>query len=151
MRLAISLAESAQSLGDVPVGALIVKDNAIVSTGFNHREMDQMSLGHAEIVAIERACKRLKNWRLIDCTLYVTLEPCLMCAGAVIQARIPQVFFGATDPKGGAFGSLYSIHEDTRLNHNVLCTQGILGNECSGLLKEFFKNRRIDKEEKQPT
>jgi tRNA(adenine34) deaminase len=147
MRLAISLAESARTLGDVPVGALIVKDNTIISTGFNRREMDQVSIRHAELVAIERACTRLKSWRLIDCQLYVTLEPCIMCAGAIVQSRIPAVFFGTNDPKGGAFGSLYSIHEDSRLNHKVSCTHGLLADDCANILKTFFKNRRRGKDE----
>ena len=147
MQLAISLAQSAQKLGDVPVGALIVKNNILVSTGFNRREIDQVSTRHAEIVAIERACTKLKSWRLIDCQLYVTLEPCIMCAGAIIQSRIPEVLFGTNDPKGGAFGSLYAMQNDSRLNHKVTCTQGILAEDCSSMLKAFFKTRRSGKDE----
>ncbi len=142
MNLALSLASSARCLGDVPVGAIIVRDHEVLATGFNRREADCVSLRHAELIAIERACKRLRTWRLIGCKLYVTLEPCLMCAGAIVQSRIPEVYFGAPDPKGGAFGSLYTIQDDSRLNHRVQCTGGILADVCSEQLRNFFKDRR---------
>jgi tRNA(adenine34) deaminase len=144
MDLALSLAKSGAALGEVPVGAVIVKNGQVIATGFNRREFDRMGTHHAEIIAIEEACTRLCAWRLIDCTLYVTLEPCVMCAGAIVQARIPRVVFGTTDPKGGAFGSLYSIHDDKRLNHTVACWAGVRGLESSEILKTFFRRRRAE-------
>ena len=142
MELALSLAKSAAATGEVPVGAIITKDDRIVSSGFNLKEKKQKVTGHAEIIAIERACKRLSSWRLTDCTLYVTLEPCLMCAGAIYQSKIPNVVFGTDDPKAGAFGSLYQINTDARLNHLVDVEHDILKEACSHELKTFFRNRR---------
>jgi tRNA(adenine34) deaminase len=142
MSQAISLAITAENLGEVPVGALIVKDNSLVSTGFNTRELALDPLGHAEINAIKEATKSLKTWRLSDCTLYVTLEPCLMCAGALYQSRISKVVFGAYDPKAGALKSLYSLHEDTRLNHRYEAIGGVLETECSQMMSMFFRKKR---------
>ena len=147
MELALKLAKRAASKGDVPVGALIVKDGQLVSTGFNEREVLVTSLGHAECLAIHRANKKLGSWRLEGCTLYVTLEPCLMCAGAIVQARIPKVVYGATDPKAGAVTSLYQILQDPRLNHRAEVYGGVLGAECGKVLKDFFKERRLQKKE----
>ncbi len=142
MSRALSLANTAKSLGEVPVGALIVKDNSIIGTGFNTRELACNPLGHAEMNAIIGATQSLKTWRLSNCRLYVTLEPCLMCAGALYQSRISKVIFGAYDAKAGALKSLYSIHDDARLNHRFEATGGILENECSSMISDFFRKKR---------
>ena len=142
MQQAISLARSAAKIDEVPVGALIVKNDELVSSGINLRESLDSVTAHAEIVAIEKANKILRSWRLSDCTLYVTLEPCLMCSGALYQSRIGRVVFGASDPKGGAMGTLYNIHSDERLNHQFEVTSGVMKKECSELLKNFFKLKR---------
>jgi tRNA(adenine34) deaminase len=142
MKLALSLAESAASYGEVPVGAIVVKDNRVISTGFNQKEKKQSVIQHAEVIAIEKASRSLNSWRLNDCTLYVTLEPCLMCAGAIYQSRISTTVFATADPKGGAFGSLYQIHNDDRLNHKVKVESGTFAQESSEILKKFFKIRR---------
>lgn len=142
MRLCLSLAETAAAFGEVPVGAILVHQNKAIATGFNLRETKHDACAHAELLAIRRASATLNRWRLSDCDLYVTLEPCVMCAGALSQARVQHVYFGAKDPKGGALGSLYQIHEDQRLNHRFPITGGILEGECGHLLKTFFKARR---------
>ncbi|MEZ4741992.1 MAG: tRNA adenosine(34) deaminase TadA [Bdellovibrionota bacterium] len=142
MQLALALANSAATHDEVPVGAIIVKDGNIISSGFNQKEKMHLVTKHAEIIAIERANIRLKNWRLNDCKLYVTLEPCLMCAGAIYQARITETIYGAKDPKAGAFGSLYAIDKDSRLNHQVKIRSGILAEQCSQTLINFFQQRR---------
>lgn len=142
MRLCLSLAETAASLGEVPVGAALVYQDKLIATGFNLRETKHDSSAHAEMLAIRRGSEVLSQWRLSDCDLYVTLEPCVMCAGALSQARIRHVYFGASDPKGGALGSLYQIHDDQRLNHRFPITGNILHEECGQLLKTFFKARR---------
>ena len=142
MREALALAAQAFALDEVPVGAVVVHQNQIIGRGFNRRESDHSALAHAEILAIAEASRTMDAWRLIDCTLYVTLEPCLMCAGAIYQARIPQVVFGALDPKAGATGSLYRVHEDTRLNHRFMVQGEFLGQECRDLLQRFFREKR---------
>jgi tRNA(adenine34) deaminase len=142
MQLAMDQAIAAQAKGEVPIGAVIVKDGQVIGSGYNLRETEQNALRHAEIVAIESACRFLKSWRLIDCDLYVTLEPCLMCAGAIYQARINRLVFAAFDPKAGAVGSLYNIHEDKRLNHNFAVLSGVREQEASKLLKDFFRLKR---------
>jgi tRNA(adenine34) deaminase len=142
MAKALVLAKRAGALKEVPVGAVIVKDGLIVAEGFNHREKWTTPLGHAELIAIQKASQKLKAWRLTGCTLYVTLEPCVMCAGALVQSRIERVVFGAIDPKGGGIKSLYQICEDPRLNHRIQITSGVLEQECSQILKDFFKERR---------
>lgn len=142
MRLALDLAREAQVLGEVPIGAVIVKDGRLIGSGYNLRECARDAVRHAEIDAIGAACRALGAWRLTGCELYVTLEPCIMCAGAIYQARLDRVYFGAMDPKAGAMGSLYKVHEDTRLNHRLPVVSGILADECSGILKAFFKERR---------
>src|SRR5690606_23801842 len=121
---------------------VIVQDNQIVSTGFNLRETTNQACSHAELEAIQLANLYLSSWRLPNCHLYVTLEPCLMCAGAIQQSRIGKVIYGTRDPKGGAMGSLYNIHEDIRLNHRVEVVEGILQESCSKILKDFFALRR---------
>jgi tRNA(adenine34) deaminase len=142
MEYALKLAKKAAGCGEVPVGAVVVKNNAIIGEGFNQRESKQDPLLHAELIAIGDAARHMNAWRLSDATLYVTLEPCLMCAGAIVNARIPRVVFAAMDPKAGACGSLYSVHEDTRLNHRYLVQTGLRSEESSKLLKDFFRARR---------
>ena len=142
MKEALKLAKSASEIDEVPVGAVIVKGNDIIATGYNLREHQQCATSHAELIAIQQACKNLNSWRLTDCRLFVTLEPCLMCAGAIIAARVGEVIYGAFDPKGGAMGSLYDLHQDIRLNHHPRVISGILSDESSDLLKSFFKQKR---------
>jgi tRNA(adenine34) deaminase len=142
MAMAVKLARQAESLGEVPIGAVLVRDGQILATGFNERETLNAALGHAECLAIHRANKKLGAWRLTNSTLYVTLEPCLMCAGAILQARISRVVFGAHDPKAGAVESLFSVLNDARLNHRTEFTSGVLGRECGGMLTDFFRKKR---------
>ncbi len=143
MEIALSLASKCQDLGEVPVAALIVdKNGKIISRATNLREKTSSVLGHAELVAIHRASQKLKTWRLVGCTLYVSLEPCFMCAGALVQARIARVVFAAHDPKGGALGSLQDLSNDTRFNHRFSVTSGVLASTSSELLKNFFKLKR---------
>lgn len=142
MRQALREAEAALETGDVPVGAVILREGQIVGRGRNQRELLQDPTAHAEMIAITAAAEAVGAWRLIGCTLYVTLEPCTMCAGAIVNARIDRVVFGATDPKAGACGSVYNIVEDTRLNHRVKLTSGVLAQECADLLREFFAHQR---------
>ncbi|HOJ77246.1 MAG TPA: tRNA adenosine(34) deaminase TadA [Bacillota bacterium] len=142
MREALKEAEVASKLGEVPVGAVIVVDNSIIARGHNLRELTGDPTAHAEIVAIRKAAEVRKHWRLTDMTLYVTLEPCPMCAGAIVQARIDRLVFGAYDPKSGAAGSLMNILQDKRLNHQLEVTAGILADDCGKILKDFFKDRR---------
>ena len=142
MQWALSLARSAAYLQEVPVGAVIVTQDRLISTGLNLRETLAQPIAHAELIAIERAAQILGRWRLTDCDLYVTLEPCLMCAGAIYQARFRRVIFGAWDPKGGALGSLYRIHEDKRLNHRYEVRDSVRLEEASKLLSNFFSTRR---------
>lgn len=142
MKIALSLAQEAAQQDEVPVGALVVQGTNILATAHNLREQKQNVTKHAELIALEAACQKLKSWRLIDCTLYVTLEPCLMCAGALYQGRISRVVYGCKDPKGGALGSLYSIQSDPRLNHNFSVTEGVYGKESSELLRNYFKQKR---------
>ena len=148
MKEAIRLAKKAASLGEVPVGAVIVQNGMIIARGYNRREIDQNGLSHAELAAILRACKKLNSWRLEDCTLYVTLEPCPMCTGAIINTRIPRVVFGASDPKGGAMGGVTDL-TDHPWNHHPIIEKGVLEEECSTLLKAFFKNLREKKRAKK--
>lgn len=140
---AIILAKEAAAEGEVPVGCVIVKDGQIVGRGRNRRETDKSALAHAEIEAISEACRTLGGWRLWECTLYVTLEPCPMCAGAIVNARIPRVVFGASDDKCGAVGSVCNLFS-MEFNHHPTVEKGIREEECAGLLKEFFKNLRIE-------
>ncbi len=142
MKAAIEMAKRAQEAGDVPVGAVIVRNNEIIAQAFNEKEALNVPTCHAEMLAIERAALKLDRWRLIDCELFVTLEPCVMCAGAIVHARLKRVVFGALDPKAGAVVSLYQILNDERLNHRPEVVSGLLGVECSKLLSDFFKSRR---------
>lgn len=141
MRLALKEAQKAYDLGEVPVGAVIVQDGEVISSGYNLRETDKMATAHAEMIAIEAACKRLGGWRLPRCTLYVTLEPCPMCAGAIINSRIDRVVFGAYDQKAGSCGSMVNLF-DIDYNHKPELVSGVLQEECVGLLKSFFRDLR---------
>lgn len=145
MKEAIKQAKKAAQKDEVPIGCVIVKDDQIIAQAYNKREMKQCSTAHAEILAIEKACKKLGSWRLEDCDLYVTLEPCPMCSGAIIQSRIRNVIFGAYDPKGGCMGSNMNINDVRGFNHYPDIEGGILQDECSRLLKEFFKAKRKKK------
>lgn len=146
MRIAIRQAKLSEKIGEVPIGAVIVdKNGTILAKATNVREKEKTTLGHAELVAIHRACKKLDSWRLVDCTLYVTLEPCYMCAGALLQSRISRVVFASHDPKGGALETLAQLGNDPRLNHRFSVTGGMLGEECSLLLKNFFRKKRKSK------
>lgn len=142
MKLALKEAEKARLKDEIPVGAILVKDGLIVSRGYNQRNSKQNATAHAEHIAIEKACKKLKSWRLEECELYVTLEPCPMCAGAIIQSRIPRVYFGAYDPKGGCFGSCINFNDIKGFNHYPEIQGGILEAECSSLLTTFFREKR---------
>ena len=141
MRLALELAREALALGEIPVGCVIARGGEIVGRGYNRRETDKNATAHAEAVAINEACGNLGGWRLTDCALFVTLEPCPMCAGAIVNARIPRVVFGAYDPKGGAFGGLFDLRT-LGVTHVPDVSGGILEDECSELLTEFFKKNR---------
>jgi tRNA(adenine34) deaminase len=138
MRAAIAEAKLAGGKGEVPVGAVIVHETKIIGRGHNLRELSQDPTTHAEMIAIREAAETLGSWRLIDTTLYVTLEPCPMCAGALVNARVPRVVWGCNDPKAGATQTLYTIGSDPRLNHQFECVPGVLGEECRALLIEFF-------------
>lgn len=142
MGRALELAAAASEAGEIPVGAVVFKGNDIVGTGGNQREADDDPTAHAEIVALRDAGRTLGRWRLDDCTLIVTLEPCPMCAGALVNARIGRLVYGVTDPKAGAAGTLYDIPTDTRLNHRMPVTAGVREDECLALLQTFFKRRR---------
>ena len=142
MKAAIKEALKAEMLDEVPIGCVVVKDNKIIARGYNVRETKQESTGHAEIKTLQKACKKLNSWRLEDCDLYVTVEPCIMCGGAIIQSRIRNVYFGAYDPKGGAFGSSINILGAKNINHHPNVEGGILEKECAELIKEFFKRKR---------
>lgn len=143
MREALKQAKKAYSLGEVPIGCVIVHEGKIIGRGYNRRNTDKNTLSHAEITAIRKASKVIGVWRLEECTLYVTLEPCQMCAGAIIQARIPEVVIGCMNPKAGCAGSVLNILEMPEFNHQAVVTRGILEQECSDLLKTFFAELRV--------
>ncbi len=145
MDIAIKLAQKAYKKDEVPVGAVIVKDNIVIAKGYNKRQRTQDATLHAEIIAIKKACKKLHSFRLNDCTLYVTLEPCVMCAGAIINARLGKVVFGAYDKKYGCCGSLYNLPEDSRFNHRPEVVGGVKKQECKTLMTTFFENKRRSK------
>lgn len=142
MRLALQEAQAAMEEDEVPVGAVIVREGRVVAQAHNQRETLLDPTAHAEMIAITQAAESLGSWRLDGCTLYVTLEPCPMCAGAIIQGRIPRVVYGATDPKAGAVDTLYKILNDARLNHRCEVTSGVMAEQCGGILTEFFRKRR---------
>jgi tRNA(adenine34) deaminase len=144
MKVAIEQAQIAEENGDVPIGAVVVYQNQIIGKAYNQREQLQDPTAHAEIIALTQAAAFLESWRLHGCTMYVTLEPCTMCAGALVLARIDRLVYGCDDPKAGAIKSLYNIVTDERLNHIINVTSGVLAEECSGLLQQFFRRRRIE-------
>ena len=142
MKIALAEADRARRKREIPIGAVIVKGGKVISRAHNLREQRKNALYHAEVLAVSRACRKLKSWRLTGCDMYVTLEPCAMCAGAVLQARISNLYFGAYDPKAGACGSIVDVLKADRLTHNVTVHAGILAEECAGILKNFFKGLR---------
>lgn len=142
MREAIKRAKKAASIGEMPIGAVIVKDGRVISSGYNRRETKKNAVLHAEITAIERACKRVGDWRLTGCDMYVTLEPCPMCAGAAINARLDNVYFGAFDEKSGCAKSAVDLFSMNLLSHTVSSEGGIMAEECSELIREFFRGLR---------
>ena len=143
MKEALKQAKKAYLLGEVPIGCVIVNEGKIIGRGYNRRNTDKNTLSHAEITAIRKASKKMGDWRLEGCTLYVTLEPCQMCSGAIVQARITEVVMGCMNPKAGCGGSILNILEMPQFNHQVKVTRGILGEECSRMLTTFFKELRI--------
>jgi len=145
MNEALKEANKARAKLESPIGVVIVHDGEIIARGHNTREAEQSALGHAEINAIRKACKKLGSWRLCDCEIYVTLEPCAMCAGAIIQARIDRLFFGAKDSKAGAAGSVIDLFAGAKFNHQVEVCSGVLEKECSSILSEFFAELRLIK------
>ena len=150
MKAAIREAKKAYALGEVPIGCVIVYDGKIIGRGYNRRNTDKNTLAHAEITAINKASKKIGDWRLEGCTLYVTLEPCQMCSGAIVQARIDEVVMACMNPKAGCGGSILNILEMPEFNHQVKVTRGVLEEECSEMLKNFFKELRVRvKEEKR--
>jgi tRNA(adenine34) deaminase len=142
MRQALAEAQLAYQQGEVPIGAVVVKDCAVIGRGYNRRETWRDPTAHAEVIAIRQAAAALRAWRLTGCTLYVTIEPCAMCAGAIVLSRLERLVYGADDPKAGAVVSLYEITADERLNHRVAVTAGILADECSDIIRRFFRRLR---------
>jgi tRNA(adenine34) deaminase len=142
MHHAILEANKAEAIGEVPIGAVIVKNGAIIGRGYNLRETTNDATAHAEIIAIKQASENLGAWRLLDCQLYVTLEPCPMCAGAIVQSRIPTVIYGTTDPKAGCAGTLMNLLQEPRFNHRTEVIQGVLQPQCAALLTDFFRKLR---------
>lgn len=142
MRMCIEQAREAERLGEVPIGAVVVYEGEVIARACNRREIDADPAGHAEFLALKQAAEVLGRWRLSGCTVYVTLEPCLMCAGLMYQARIDRCVYGTADPKAGALGTLYAVNEDERLNHRFDVTSGVLCDECAELLRAFFAKLR---------
>ncbi len=149
MRQALKEAQKAYEIGDVPIGCVIVAGGKIISRGYNRRNADKSVLAHAELIAIQKACKKTKDWRLEDCTMYVTLEPCQMCAGAIVQARIPRVVVGSMNPKAGCAGSIINLLTMPQFNHQCDLQKGVLEEESSELLKRFFAELRDKSAEKE--
>lgn len=149
MNLALAQAKKAEELDEVPIGAVVVYEKQVIAQGYNRREVDNDPAGHAEFIAMKQASEKLGVWRLSGCTVYVTLEPCLMCAGLMYQARIDRCVYGAADPKAGALGSLYSVNEDDRLNHTFDVTSGVCSQECAAVLRTFFQNKRKRNKERK--
>ncbi len=142
MRAAIREAKKASAIGEVPIGCVIVREGRIIARGYNRRITEKNTLAHAELSAIRKACKKTGDWRLEDCVLYVTLEPCPMCAGAIVQARIPRCVIGAMNPKAGSAGSVVNLLQVSSFNHQTEIVKGVLGEECGGMLTDFFKDLR---------
>ena len=149
MKQALKQAQKAALLDEVPVGAVIVQDGKIIARAFNKRRTPADATGHAEIAVIKKACKKTGDFRLTSCDLYVTLEPCPMCAGACVNARVENIYFGAYDEKAGCCGTLYNLPQDVRFNHRAAVTGGVLQEECAKLLSDFFKVKRKDKKQKE--
>lgn len=149
MQIALEEAQYAAALGEVPIGAIIVYQDRVIARAHNLRETSQNAITHAELMAIQHACDVIESWRLEETTLYVTLEPCPMCAGAILQSRIPRVVYGARDRKAGCVDSLYHLLNDSRFNHECEVTEGVMAEECSALLTNFFKTLRIRKKEEK--
>jgi tRNA(adenine34) deaminase len=149
MKIAIEEAKKAQEIEEVPIGAILVLDNQIISRAHNLRETEQRSIAHAELLVIDEACKKLGTWRLENAVLYVTLEPCPMCAGAIVLSRVKKVVYGAKDPKGGCAGTLMNLLVDERFNHQSEVVNGVLEGECGALLSNFFRALRKKKKEKK--
>ena len=147
MKEALKAAQDAYDAGEVPIGAVIVHNGEIIGRGFNRRNTEGNPLCHAEIIAINEAAHFMGDWRIEECTMYVTVEPCPMCAGAIVQARIPRVVYGAKNPKAGCAGSVIDVLNEPKLNHQVDVTEGVLKEECAAIMKEFFK--RFRKKEKK--
>lgn len=145
MKEAIKQAKKAEAIGDVPIGCVIVHDGKVIARGYNKRNKDKTVLAHAELLAMKKACKKLGDWRLEDCTMYITLEPCQMCAGAIVQARINKVVIGSMNPKAGCAGSVLNLLEMDGFNHKVEVERGVLEEECSTMLSGFFKELRMEK------
>ena len=145
MKEAIKQAKKAYALKEVPIGCVIVYEDKIIARGYNRRNTDKNTLSHAEILAIKKASKKLGDWRLEDCTLYVTLEPCQMCAGAIVQARVSRVVIGSMNPKAGCAGSILNLLEMDEFNHQVIVERGVLNEDCSNMLTTFFKELRAEK------
>ncbi|WP_425429478.1 tRNA adenosine(34) deaminase TadA [Domibacillus antri] len=149
MKLAIEEAKKAEQLGEVPIGAVIVKNNEVISSAYNLRETTQNAVTHAELLAIEKACEAVGSWRLEETTLYVTLEPCPMCSGAILLSRVDRVVYGAADPKAGCAGTLMNLLEDNRFNHQCAVISGVLAEECGMMLTNFFRRLRQKKKEQK--
>ena len=149
MAQAIRQAKKAAAIDEVPIGCVIVHEDKIIARAYNRRNIDSSTLAHAEIMAIKKASKKLGDWRLEECTMYVTLEPCPMCAGAIVQARIPKVVIGAMNPKAGCAGSILDMFQVKQFNHQVEAEHGVLEEECRTMMKEFFKNLRKRKKEEK--
>lgn len=150
MREAIRQAKKAAAIGDVPIGCVIVYEDKIIARAYNKRNKNKTTLAHAELLAIAKASKKMGDWRLEGCTMYITLEPCQMCAGAIVQARIPRVVIGSRNPKAGCAGSVLNLLQVKEFNHQVELTEGVLQEECSTMLSDFFRElRRVQKEKKR--
>ncbi|WP_377887180.1 tRNA adenosine(34) deaminase TadA [Alkalihalobacillus sp. R86527] len=149
MEKAIEEAKKAEKIGEVPIGAVIVKDNEVIASAYNLRETEQRSVAHAELLAIDEACKVTGSWRLTGCTLYVTLEPCAMCSGAIVLSRVERVVYGASDPKGGCAGTLMNLLDDARFNHQAEISRGVMKEECGSMLSSFFRALREQRKEEK--
>ena len=149
MKDAIRQAKKAGAIGDVPIGCVIVHEGKIIARGYNKRNKNKTVLAHAELLAMSKACKKIGDWRLEECTMYITLEPCQMCAGAIVQARIPRVVIGSMNPKAGCGGSILNLLEMQEFNHQVNVTRGVLNQECSEILSDFFRELRRKQKEKK--
>ena len=149
MKEAVRQARKAYGIGEVPIGCVIVFEDKIIGRGYNRRTVDKNTLAHAELIAIRKACKKIGDWRLEGCTMYVTLEPCQMCSGAIVQSRIPRVVIGCMNPKAGCAGSILNLLQVEEFNHQTELTKGVLEEECSQMMKAFFKELRESKKEKK--